>query len=184
MDINLTTDIMNARARHGFIGATVIGPPGIGKSVYCMLIAKELYYLTEKEKGNNPTSDECWEFAINQIVHSTEQLAKGLQGYNYRNKRLIIIWDDAGVGAGSYAFSKGYKYLDALTNALNLIRTSCDCLLITTVAWEGLGKFIRNMPYFRINISKSGHNKYDRMAITRYKVPRIMKKSQMERMIR
>jgi len=179
--MNLTKDIINNRKRHGFLGAIVVGPPGIGKSVYGMIIAKEIYYVDQRAKGIIATADECWDWARQQIVHGTEQLANAIEGYSNSNKRKILIWDDAGEGGGTYAFSRGFGHMDALTTTLNLIRSHCECLLITSITFEGLTKFIRDYPYYKITISK-GSKTWDRVATTRFKVLRQFKKSGIERM--
>jgi len=153
--MNLTKDILEVINRHGFLGVVVIGTPGIGKSVYAQLIGKELAL----ELGLAKTEYEGWDWAREQIVHGTEQLAKALKDHNRHNRRRLIIWDDAGEGGGSFAFSRGFKHMDALKNVLELIRTSCCCLIMTTIAYEGLAKFIRNYNYWKIAINKRHTNK-------------------------
>ena len=171
--LSITKDIEEVKDRHGLFAGVITGDGGIGKSVYALLIAKELYLNDCKRKEILPTEDECWEWSIKQIVHGTKQLALGIKGHTIKNKRLIIIWDDASVGGGKYDFSKGFKGMSALSDTLNLVRSACDCLLLTTISYSGLAKFIKDFNYKTISITKSS-SRWTRVATTRHKVVRTL----------
>lgn len=148
MPLNLTKEIINNRITNDFLGAIIVGKPGSGKTVYTLTAAREIGYYDDSEM----TKDSSWGYALNQVVHTLTEFANALKGYSEFNKRKILIWDDAGVEGGTYAFTSGFKTMKALKSSMDLIRTSVECLLITTPSFEGLSKFIRDYDMYKIEI--------------------------------
>lgn len=158
--LNLSKQILDNRKVNTFLGATVTGAPGSGKTVYTLKVAREIYWYDHPEA----TKGQLWDWAFSNIVHTLDELVDALEGHSDTNKRKFLIWDDVGAEAGVYAFSKGYSIMDALKSVMDLIRTSTECLLITTVTQSGLLKFIRDYRYQWINVGYIHGHGWDRFA--------------------
>jgi hypothetical protein len=165
--LNTTRMILKAQKDDGFYPTIIVGPQSIGKTTYAFAVGRELAVVNGIADSIN--DDTAWKWAIDQCIYSTEDFINIRKQHHFKNKRLFVIWEDAGTTAGSYAFARGWKYPDALKAQLDLIRTSVTSLLITSPTHSDLFKFIRRYAFYKTKISIANQN-HQRRAATYHKV--------------
>lgn len=164
--MNITRKIYQNLASKGFTGILIVGEPSIGKSMLACGICREI--SSTDGISSSVDSDEAWEYAIKQCVYTPARFDQELDGYNFKNKRRVIVWEDIGTTAGKYAFTLGFKYLNYLKANMDLIRTNLDCLIMTTPTDNDLLNFLGGYGFLKINITKL--TKWNRLATTYHKV--------------
>lgn len=156
MLFNLTNKILNEKKINGMLTAIVCGKFGIGKSMYCIKTAYQLY----RELGYS--EKDGWLLALDAVVFKPEDFGEKLQSEDIRE---IIIMDDASVHIGSDLYQRYSKLYVAYKQALTTIRTRTGCLLYNCPNPEELAKFIRNSDAYQIFIAKGyNNNDYTRVA--------------------
>ncbi len=174
--------ISSAYKRYDFVSAFVVGPQGMGKTTYAMLVAYEIYGDWDKVLGN------LYFDPREALPRFREALASG--------RRIpLVIFDDAGMHLSKYLISSNKEgfHLAKLLNALiNLARTLTAGVVYTSPdmdilkelrkkAWvvvEPLAPHGRSKPYRvarlyrkrilasgKVAIQKLGLDEYDLRAI-------------------
>ena len=162
MGMNIVREIISKRKQKDFTGLSIDGKPGCGKTAAAIRIAREIGTWDFPEK----TPDEIWEWAICNIVYDIDSLFDALDVNKYYmnhkvdNRRRILIFDDAGVEAGSMAFADiGFKTLVDLKKQMDIIRSSLECLIITSPSNEDLSKFIKHYGFYKGTVrNQHGYN--------------------------
>jgi len=151
MLFNTTKKILNERKDGGILTAIVSGRFGVGKSMYCIKTAYQLY----RELGYN--EDDGWRLALNAVVFKPEEFSCKLKsGFSD-----IIIMDDASVHVGSDLYLRNNKMHTAYRQALTTIRTKTNAMLYNCPNPEELSKFVRESDAYQIYITKNyGYDRY------------------------
>jgi len=156
-DMELTKRIIKERERNGIVTAVVCGKFGIGKSMYCLQIAYELYrYLDYNEH-------DAWMNALNSMVYKPVEYATKIKNLGMEVSPIIII-DDASVHIGSDLYQTNPKLYSAFKQSLTTIRTKTGALLYNCPMPEEIAKFIRNSDAYQIWLTIEPGSKYERLA--------------------
>ena len=113
MGLILSRLISSAYRRYDFVSAFIIGPQGIGKTTYAMLVAYEVYRDWDRVLGNL-------------YFDPREALPRLKEALRTGERIPLVIFDDAGMHLSKYLISSNYEgfHLTRLLNALiNLART-------------------------------------------------------------
>ncbi|MEM3948248.1 MAG: hypothetical protein QXM76_01470 [Zestosphaera sp.] len=118
----LSKKILKAYKHDDFVSAFVIGPQGIGKTTYAMLVAHEVY------------SD--WNKVLDHLFFDPKEALPYFQEALETGTRIpLVIFDDAGYHLSKYLWSTSYEgqKLTLLYNALiNLARTMVAGIIYTS----------------------------------------------------
>ena len=145
---------------NGFVGCIVEGQRAIGKSAYCLGVAKEVYQaldprLTEKQ-AYYKALDYCL-FDIDDVLRVLKQSRK--------ERKVIpcIIWDDAGAFASSLLWFVDIEAVTQLKSVMDTIRTAVTGFIINCPDRGGLLRNLRNYDDYLVRIVKAegGHSHND-----------------------
>lgn len=165
MGLILARLIRNAYSRYDFVSAFVIGPQGIGKTTYAMLVAYEVY--------------RDWDRVLEHLYFDPRKaLPRFRQALKTGERLPLVIFDDAGMHLSKYLLSTSREdfHLARLLNALiNLARTLTAGIIYTSPdmdilkelrkkAWivaeptapHGLAKPERTAKLYRKRVAPSG----------------------------
>ena len=142
--------------KNGFTSATIWGKRGIGKSTYALKVAYQLF------KYHGYSDDEAWDKALDCFVFILKDVISMLEKRK-ENRIPIIVWDDAGVHAGSMMYHHDPKQARLLKQLMDVVRTSTYCLILTCPSPKGLMKFLRE--YGDLNIKISKDHRWQRNAV-------------------
>ncbi|RUM47494.1 MAG: hypothetical protein DSY37_02245 [Hyperthermus sp.] len=114
--------ISSAYKRYDFLSAFVVGPQGMGKTTYAMLVAYEVY-------GD-------WDRVLDSLYFDPREALPRFREALASGKRIpVVIFDDAGMHLSKYLISSSREgfHLTRLLNALiNLARTLTAGVIYTS----------------------------------------------------
>lgn len=122
----------------------VYGASGMGKSVYAWKILQEIYPNQDVRK--------YLVFKPQEIIN----FIKNLYTKDIRIKSFLI--DDAGVWLGADDYAD--PFVQAVTKQVQLLRTVCSSVILTTPSLKGLVKKLRTQDLFTVKITKSQSGPY------------------------
>lgn len=168
----LAKAIVKAHPR-GYIGAIVQGPRGKGKSVFCLVTARQVF---EYVLGVN--RDEAWEHVLKNIIFSLDEVDKifdRLEGIDWDNidrhwmddKPIVKVWDDVGMHGGKYKYLVESKLVDHLQENLDVMRFAITGFLMNAPEVSNLLRFLRDYhDHVIIDIKgrREGGMQYERVA--------------------
>jgi hypothetical protein len=145
---------------NGFCGCIVEGQRAIGKTAYCLRVAKQVYQALEpeltEEKAYMKALDFCL-FDIDDVLRVLKQTRK--------NRVVIpcIIWDDAGAFASSLLWFINLEAVTQLKSVMDTIRTAVTGFIINCPDRGSLLRNLRNYDDYIVEIVKDqgGHGKND-----------------------
>jgi len=107
----------------------VEGYQGVGKSLYTLLLASEVY------------NTNCWNDIKKYYVYDRMEFVNLVK--KKRNRSPLLIWDDA----GNWLHSQDYQKKDVITvcKYFQIARPQWGCIMLTTVDAEDIVSRIRNM---------------------------------------
>lgn len=153
---NLTYKITDAHP-YGYCGSLIKGVKGAGKSTYCEHVSAQVYYLLSKlpddkryiKLEQNITLEEAYHVALDHTKFKLKDIMEllfRLKGALRNPIKMcpVIIWDDAGIYAGSSLYWEDKKQEGLVRKYNNVIRTRCTGWLINTPMVEGLTKSLRH----------------------------------------
>ena len=143
----LTEYILKERP-HGFLGAIVWGNRSVGKSIYAIKVARQLYLI------EGYSEEESWRKAIDSCVFLLDDLIKVVREHDYKNRTPIIIWDDAGFHGSGMLYHVHMAQAMLLKGIADTIRSSTQCLILTTPSTKGLMGFLTDYGDYEIKITK------------------------------
>jgi len=114
--------VSSAYKRYDFVSAFVIGPQGIGKTTYAMLVSYEIYRDWDRVLGNL-------------YFDPREALPRFKEALRSGERIPLVIFDDAGMHLSKYLISSNREgfHLTRLLNALiNLARTLTAGVIYTS----------------------------------------------------
>jgi len=138
----------------------VEGYQGVGKSLYSLLIASEVY------KTNS------WNVLKKYYVYDPTEFLDTVK--SIRKKRPLLVWDDAGNWLNSQDYNK--KRVVDTCKYFQVARPHWGCILLTAVDAEDIVSRIRNMPNRILiqvikNSSKKEPDRRTARVFTRWKSP-------------
>lgn len=154
----ITQRILNARP-HGFVSATVVGTRSVGKTVYTLKVAAELYM-----ELYGLDIDAAYEKAIDSTVFTIEDVVNMLEKHDFNNKADIVIWDDAGIYASGLMYHTNVTLFALLKGMTDSLRTCTNVMLMSTPTQSGLIGFLKSYDEFLIKIIKASNGGYNRIA--------------------
>jgi len=119
----LTRRIKEAIKTNGYEQAFLIGPQGMGKTTYAMLVAKEIY-------GS-------WDKALDHLFFDpTDAFRRMTIALDTMERLKLVIFDDAGFYFSKYMFmiEGGAKLASVINWIFNVIRTVCAGVIFTSVS--------------------------------------------------
>jgi len=149
------------RHPNGFVGFTVVGERGSGKSMYAYKVMARVYQLLEglDEKEAYRRSLDCMIFKPGDLISLIKR--------NIDEDRItpVICLDDATVHFNSYKFFTDLYEVILLKGMFDTIRTVISSLLITCPNRKHLLSFMRNYNDYKVDIKMApGGENYDRYA--------------------
>lgn len=142
----ITTDVINkAYYQDEFKLFVVYGPLGIGKSVFAMKVAAEVY------GGLDNIKDYL-------VFHPKDFVKKCLTMSEQRKRDKLLIWDDAGL----WLFYLQYAdpFVQAVIKYMNVARTNWAAMILTTPSPSWVTYKLRRFPQnMTLKIIKEGSNK-------------------------
>ncbi len=122
MGLILARMIRSAYKRYDFVSAFVIGPQGMGKTTYAMLVAYEIY--------------RDWDAVLDNLFFDPRE-ALGLFKVALKGgwRREVVIFDDAGLHLSKYLISssrEGFHITRLLNGLINLARTLVAGIIYTS----------------------------------------------------
>ena len=141
-----------------FISFTVYGNRRIGKTIFALLVATEVYN-TIHDCG----VEKAYKMALKSLVFSIEDVVNIIDKHSLKNKKPVVIWDDTALhGSGLLYHVKQTEFAD-LKAQMDVIGDSVNCLILTTPTFKGLISFLRNYDEMRVRITKV-NSEYQRRA--------------------
>jgi len=121
--LTFTRKVLNAYKRHDFENLFIIGPQGMGKTTYAMLVLYEVY-------------DGDWDKVLEYLTFDPREMLPKLKEALHTGERIkLIVFDDAGIHLSKYLWSldKEAQQVALLMNSLfNIIRTICAGVIFTS----------------------------------------------------
>ena len=153
----LTKLILKEFDREGIVSAIIYGKYGVGKSMYCIKTAYQVYV------SRGYSEEKAWELALRSIVFKPQEFGDKLHMIGDDVTPIIIV-DDASVHIGSDSYQTNPKLYSAYKQVLTTIRTKTHAILLNCPMVNELAKFIREGDSYQIHITKAEGSRYDRKA--------------------
>jgi len=141
-----------------FLSFTVYGNRRIGKTIFSLLVATEVYN-TIYDCGIN----KAYKMALKSLVFSIEDIINIVDKHSLHNKKPLVIWDDVGIHASGLMYHAKQTEFADLKAQMDIIGDSVNCLILTTPSFKGLISFLKGYNEMRVNITKVD-SKYRRRA--------------------
>jgi len=167
----LAKNILDAHP-YGYYGALLKGKKGTGKSTYCIHVAAQVYYLLSRlpdeeryiHLEKNISYEEAYHIALDHTKFKLNDIIKTLRSLRgaLRDTRKMcpcVIWDDAGVYAGSGLYHEDRSQESKVRKYNNIIRTRCTGWLINTPVVSGLTTALRKTDDVVITITDNSGEK-------------------------
>lgn len=182
MGLILARMIKSAYRRYDFVSAFVIGPQGMGKTTYAMLVAYEVY--------------RDWDLVLENLhFDPREALPRFKEALESGERIPLVIFDDAGMHLSKYMLSEsreGFRLAMRLNALINLARTLTAGIIYTSPdmdilkelrkkAWivaeptapHGIGKPERLAKLYRKRIAPSGRVYIHKLGYDAYRLDAI-----------
>lgn len=151
IDSKLANRILK-RHPNGFLGATIAGERGAGKSMYAYQVMAKVYY---EYNGFYKIDDEesAYDMALDHMIFDMKDLIMLIHN-NIKKDYIspVITLDDATVHFCSYKFFTNRREVVLLLGLFDTIRTAVTGLLLTTPNRKMLLNFLRNYDDYKIKI--------------------------------
>jgi len=135
----LSTKIAKAIKDDAFIGGIIYGAQRLGKSSYAAQVMYEFY--------------EDWGAVNEHILFRLEDVVAMLQdSLKARRKIPVLCWDDAGIHANKLIYFSERRYVQYLSNLLDVVGLYLGALLITTPSPMNLLAAIRGYEFYRLKV--------------------------------
>lgn len=157
----------------GYVGAFIEGGRRIGKTVYCMKTAHEVFQF---KYGLN--RDDAWEMVLDNMLFDLADVDKIFDRLEEMDTRLLDkhwqddkpickIWDDVGMHGGKYRYLIDAKYVDHLQSNLDIMGVVITGFLMNAPEIANVLSFLRDYHdhiIIRIGYNPDGGTDYERMA--------------------
>jgi len=141
--------------RYDFESLFIIGPQGMGKTTYAMLVAYEVY--------------KDWDKVLEFLAFDPREVLPKFREALRAGKRIpLVIFDDAGIHLSKYLWSidRESQQIAMLMNAFyNVIRTVCAAVIFTSPDMDVLKELRKKSWWVGEPKAPSGRNKPQRIMI-------------------
>jgi len=152
MDSKLVKRIIDRNRKTSFLGATISGERGSGKSMYAYKVMALIYY---RLNGFDKTDDEeeAYDIALDHMIFEMDDLISLIQ-CNIEKDYItpVLTLDDATVHFCSYKYYTNLKEVIYLHGLFDTIRTAVSSVLMTTPNTKLLLSFLRQYDDYKIKI--------------------------------
>jgi len=148
-----------SRHPNGFVGFTIQGERGCGKSMYAYKVMAKIYQELE-----GLSEDEAFSMALNHMIFEPTDLINLIKN-NIKNDYItpVICLDDATVHFNSYKFFTDLYEVILLKGMFDTIRTAITGLLMTCPNRRLLLSFLRDYDDYKIQIIQNrGYDRFGR----------------------
>lgn len=136
---------------NGFCGCIVEGPRAIGKSAYCLQVAKEVY----KFLYPNLSEMEAYNKALDYCLFDVDDVLRVLKETRKRREVIpCVVWDDAGAFASSLLWFVDMEAVTQLKSVMDTIRTAVTGFIINCPDRGSLLRNLRNYDDYSVRILK------------------------------
>ena len=134
---------------NGFVGATVEGRRGVGKSSYCIKIMKEVY-----KEYYGCSESKAYEHALKHVMFNIDDIIPVLKNARKNNEMIpVLCWDDAGVHGSSMQWFIDMHKINILKAMFDTVRSATTGLLLNCPDRGGLLKMLRSYDDYVVTIS-------------------------------
>ena len=120
--LTFTRKVISAYRRGDFENLFIVGPQGIGKTTYALLVLYEVY--------------RDWDTALEWLVFDPREILPRLKQALREGKRIkLVVFDDAGIHLSKYMWSldRESQQVAMLMNSLfNIVRSVCAGVIFTS----------------------------------------------------
>jgi hypothetical protein len=141
-----------------FLSFTVYGHRRIGKTIFSLLVATEVYNTIE-----DCGIEKAYKMALGSLVFSIEDVVDIVDKHSIQNKKPVVIWDDVGIHASGLMYHAKQTEFADLKAQMDIIGDSVNCLILTTPSFKGLVSFLKTYDEMRVKIIRVD-SKYRRRA--------------------
>ena len=149
MSFKISEKILNTLP-NDFLSFTVYGNRRIGKTIFSLLVATEVYN-TIYDYDN---VDKGYKMALESLVFSIEDVVNIVDKHSLKNKKPVVIWDDVGIHASGLMYHAKMTEFADLKAQMDIIGDSVNCLILTTPSFKGLISFLKGYNEMRVNITR------------------------------
>lgn len=156
-----TVDRILHRHPNGFVGFTVVGERGQGKSMYAYKVLARCYQILD-----DLNEYEAYSKALKHFIFTPKDLIDIIK-YNVDHDKItpVVCLDDATVHFNSYKFFTDLYEVILLKGMFDTIRTAITGLVITCPNRKHLLSFMRNYNDYKVEIKQdAGGENYNRLA--------------------
>jgi len=120
--------VVRAYNEEGFFGLIIYGPQGVGKSTYMLKVMHEVL-------GDWGLVLENLAFSISDVIDLVKRTK--------RRRLMVVGLDDVGIHLHKYVALEDRDLARLVTNWIDVVRTKCSALLLTTVHPGNVMKGVR-----------------------------------------
>ena len=144
----------------GFVGFTIQGERGQGKSMYAYKVTAKIYQILDELDEYD-----AYKKALNHFIFTPKELVTLIKD-NIKKDYItpVICLDDATVHFNSYKFFVDLYEVILLKGMFDTIRTALTGLLITCPNRKHLLSFMRNYNDYKIEIRQTAGHRSDKIA--------------------
>lgn len=148
------------RHPNGFVGFTIQGERGQGKSMYAYKVTAKIYQILDELD-----EFDAYKKALKHFIFEPRELVNLIK-HNIKNDYItpVICLDDATVHFNSYKFFVDLYEVILLKGMFDTIRTALTGLLITCPNRKHLLSFMRNYNDYKIEIKQDDGKRESRLA--------------------
>ena len=132
--------IVQAHREMGFLSVVVYGRQGAGKSVYAIKVAFDALRRLGVLRPHHTTREVFKRY----MVFTVRQFISALKHVEPGDPLPLLIWDDAGVYAGSYLFFTDPLSAKAIADIFRVARTRVSSIIFTTPSPRDILKPLRS----------------------------------------
>ena len=163
--LTFTRKVLSAHRRYDFESLFIVGPQGMGKTTYALLVLYEVY--RDWDKALNHLVFDARE-ALPKLKNALKSRHRALLSKRAWEKRIkLLVFDDAGVHLSKYLFhtSDGFKLAVAMNALYNLIRSVCSAVIFTSPDMDTLKELRKKSWWIGEPRAPSGRSKPYRLMV-------------------
>ena len=144
----LSKKVLYAIENTSYEGAHIVGKKGIGKTVYALIVAWEVFCNLGYDEN------EAWRMALDRLLFSKKEIINYLMAHSGKPD-AIVIFDDIRVFMSGMSYHDNPKETQLLLGLLDTVRTSVSAVITTSPTLIGVLGFIKKDEDYLIRIVKA-----------------------------